>query len=102
MRLVDTNLGIIDDIDSNEEVTLGEYLTLLLKTLLEEQEGFSGKRPFGNSGWMTDISIGLVKGGAVDGRVKYDEDGFVDDATYSREEVMEVLMKALKEMYTPA
>lgn len=31
--------------------TIGEYLKKLLLTLWDEEDGFSGKRPFGNSSW---------------------------------------------------
>lgn len=33
--------------------TIGKFLEELLIQLLYEQEGFSGKRPFGDSDWMT-------------------------------------------------
>lgn len=32
-------------------LTVRDYLKALLRRLWLEQEGFSGKRPFGNSGW---------------------------------------------------
>ena len=35
--------------------TIGEYFEKLLLTLWDEQEDFSGKRPFGNSGWEYDV-----------------------------------------------
>lgn len=62
--------------------TLGEYLGKLLSTLWEEGEGFSGKRPFGNSGWEYDIYTALVSAKCVDG--KLDEDGYVEDVDYSK------------------
>lgn len=60
-----------------DEVTLREYLKELLLTLLDEQEGFSGKRPFGNSGWIYDPIKPLVMAGAVEGRIS--EDGWPED-----------------------
>lgn len=99
MRLVDINLGRTDA--SDNEVTLGEYLTLLLKGVLGEQEGFDGKRPFGNSGWFGEIAVPLVKHKIVHGKVYYDRDtGEVDSADYDEHEVLDVLQTALKEMYT--
>lgn len=47
--------------------TVGDYLRRLLKTLWEEGEGFSGKRPFGNSGWEDELYTALVVGGFVGG-----------------------------------
>jgi hypothetical protein len=35
--------------------TIREYLVLILANVWFEGEGFSGKRPFGNSGWQYDL-----------------------------------------------
>lgn len=35
--------------------TIGDYLKALLARVWEEEEGFSGKRPFGNSGWKDEV-----------------------------------------------
>lgn len=56
--------------------TIRHYLKELLRELWNRGEGFSGKRPFGNSGWEGDLQIALVKGGAVNGAL--DEDGYID------------------------
>lgn len=55
--------------------TIGGYLQALLRELWEKEEGFSGKRPFGNSGWSHDLYIPLIKAGAVEG-------GSLDSAGY--------------------
>jgi hypothetical protein len=57
--------------------TIGGYLKALLLRLWEEGEGFSGKHPFGNSGWTTDLAKPLVVAGVISGRL--DADGYVDD-----------------------
>ena len=44
-----------------DAVTIGDYLVKLLVTLWIEGEGFSAKRPFGNSGWEDEIYIALAK-----------------------------------------
>lgn len=62
------------DVDS-----LREYFHALLHQLWVEGEGFSGKRPFGNSGWDFDIYRGLIMVGATEGEVIYDEDGYLVD-----------------------
>ena len=36
---------------------IGQYFASLLHTLWIEGEGFSGKRPFGNSGWVYVVII---------------------------------------------
>lgn len=61
--------------DANAE-TVRDYLKALLFRLWEAGEGFSGKRPFGNSGWEHELEVALVKGGAVGG--KLDEEGYVE------------------------
>ncbi len=56
--------------------TVREYLVALLAEVWTEKEGFSGKRPFGNSGWEYDLYLPLLKAGLVDGAL--DEDGYID------------------------
>ena len=46
--------------------TVREYLKMLLERLWEEGEGFSGKRPFGNSGWEYDLYAALEEKGVTE------------------------------------
>ena len=57
--------------------TVREYLVALAMSVWVENEGFSGKRPFGNSGWAWDLMLPLVKAGLIEGSI--DEDGYLDD-----------------------
>ena len=41
--------------DLSRKITIKEYLKELLLRLWDECEGFSSKRPFGNSGWEWDL-----------------------------------------------
>ena len=50
-----------------DAATVRDYLRALLSNLWDEGEGFSGKRPFGNSAWEYDLYRALVKGGAIKG-----------------------------------
>lgn len=61
--------------------TIGEYFEKLLLTLWDEQEDFSGKRPFGNGGWEYDVYASLISAGVVDGSL--DEEGYVNEVSYS-------------------
>lgn len=61
--------------DANAETIRG-YLKALVAMIWEESEGFSGKRPFGNSGWEWDVYVPLIKAGVVKGTL--DADGFID------------------------
>ena len=63
--------------DAGDNLTIRDYLRTLLETLWSEGEGFSGKRPFGNSGWEYDLYAPLIKAGFIKGRL--DEDGYVAD-----------------------
>ena len=55
--------------------TIRDYLKRLLRDVFTEQECFSGKRPFGNSGWSWDLHKPLVTAGLVSGAI--DEDGYL-------------------------
>lgn len=57
--------------------TIRDYLVTLLATLWKEQEGFSSKRPLGNSGWEFDLYLPLVRASHIQGSV--DEDGYLDE-----------------------
>lgn len=75
-----------------EEISILDYMKRLLITLFKELEGFSGKRPFGNSGWEYDIAICLIKNKVING--KLDEDGYVEDI--NDKQFQEVLLEIIK------
>lgn len=56
--------------------TIRDYLIRLLSDVWKEEEGFDGKRPFGNSGWTYDLITPLLRAGLVEG--KLDADGYID------------------------
>lgn len=66
--------------DANAK-TIGEYLEKLLLTLWDEEDNFSGKRPFGNSGWKWEIYIALISAKVVNG--KLDEYGYIEEVDFS-------------------
>lgn len=66
----------IEESDAGNDITIRQYLIALLTELWNEQEGFSGKRPFGNSGWDYELMKPLVKAGVITGSI--DEWGFID------------------------
>lgn len=77
--------------------TVGDYLATLLATVWIEGEGFSGKRPFGNSGWHYEIYSTLAKAGLVDG--SFDEYGYVE--TMDDDAADEIILKAIRVMSKP-
>lgn len=60
--------------DLNRSLTIREYLIELVRTVWKEGEGFSGKRPFGNSGWEWDLAIPLINAGVLEGTLDSDGD----------------------------
>ena len=64
-----------DDLDRT--LSIREYLKELLRKLWKEGEGFSGKRPFGNSGWEWDVAKPLIRFGVINGAL--DEDDYIED-----------------------
>lgn len=63
------DIKIKDTVDFGD-TTLDTYLKELLKAIWLEGEGFSGKRPFGNSGWQWDINSALVQKYPTLGKMK--------------------------------
>lgn len=57
--------------------TIGGYLAALLSAVVRDGEGFDGKRPFGNSGWVGDLYRPLLAAGLVAGR--FDAEGYLED-----------------------
>lgn len=74
--------------------TIRDYLKALLTELWIEEEGFSGKRPFGNSGWQYDVYAALINAGKIDGEL--DEDGCVDEC--DTEKADKLIIKAIAKL----
>ena len=72
--------------DFDEDLTIGGYFEKLLSELWAEGEGFSGKRPFGNSGWEHDLYTPLVREGVIRGDI--DEDGNLEDFDIKQADVL--------------
>lgn len=75
--------------------TVRDYLKALLAALWERDEGFSGKRPFGNSGWKYELYAPLIKAGIVEGHL--DENGYVEEIAEG--EADELIAKAIAELH---
>jgi hypothetical protein len=81
--------------DLGKKVTIRQFFFELMKTLWIEQEGFSGKRPFGNSCWDGDLISCLIKNKLIKG--KLDEDGYLADYDKKADDkyVMSQILKPL-------
>jgi hypothetical protein len=73
--------------------TVRGYLIALLTEVWNEEEGFSGKRPFGNSGWQYELYVPLGRAGMIDG-LTLDEDGYVDQFPRSSRDAADALILA--------
>ena len=74
-QILEAAAAVVDG--DNGGQTLEEYLKALLTALWYEEEGFSGKRPFGNGGWQFDVYAALVRAKLIDGKIG--EDGCLDN-----------------------
>jgi hypothetical protein len=84
-------LEIRFDSDAGDDLTVREYLRTLLTTLWEEEEGFSGKRPFGNSGWKYELYRPLIAAGLIEGGT-LDSEGYVDSVGNGEEYVNDLIL----------
>lgn len=66
----------LPDNDSGASTVRG-YLAALTERVWEENECFSGKRPFGNGGWQFDLYVPMIRAGLVGGT--FYEDGDLED-----------------------
>lgn len=70
--------------------TVRGYIIALAAEVWRHGEGFSGKRPFGNSGWHFDVYAALIKAGHVAGT--FDEDGFIDELSEEERDKADLLI----------
>ena len=90
-------LGLeFESTDLGETVTIKEFFKRLLTTLFEEGECFSGKRPFGNSGWDYDLCVCLAKNGIIEGK-RSDNCGFTD-WDYNSDDAYAKILELIKEL----
>ena len=81
----------IEDDISSEPITVRQYFLALLRTLWMQEEGFSGKRPFGNSGWQRELYTHLVKEGYLAGEV-YEDEGVWYLESYDHREAQKLVL----------
>jgi hypothetical protein len=76
--------------------TIGDYLQELLSSLWEEGDGFSGKRPFGNSNWESELYHTLVMHEIIQGEII---DGYLE--SYDEKKGYKIIKEAIQRMYMP-
>lgn len=80
-----------------DAATVGEYLGLLLSTLWLQDEGFSSKRPFGNSSWKYEVYEAMSKVGLIEDVL--DEDGYVYFTYEAELAADELILQAIRLVY---
>lgn len=75
----------LPDNDSGAATVRG-YLVALLAELWREEAMFTGKAPFGNSGWQYDLYVPMVRAGMAPGR--FDEDDELRDFDHRQADVL--------------
>lgn len=90
------DMKINNDFSEFSVWTIRRYLKLLLFLVITEQEGFSGKRPFGNSGWIRDLYFPLVKNGVIVGTILYEPNGTCYLDSCDEQSGMEVIKKLIE------
>jgi hypothetical protein len=73
--------------------TIHDYLRRLVEEVFAEGEGFSGKRPFGNSGWEYDLYQALADAKAID--VQLGKYGEIEDWLDDQDKANKLIFKAI-------
>lgn len=77
--------------------TIGQYIMILGAQVFEEQDDFSGKRPFGNSSWVFEVYEALIRCGVLAG--EFDVDGYIQRCdTHEADAVISQLFGYLKDL----
>lgn len=87
-----------DYISLDREVTVREFFKEMLQKLWYDPEGFSGKRPFGNSCWYYPVIYALVEAGGIAGSIIRDEEGYVEDSKFDATEADKFVQGLIAQM----
>jgi hypothetical protein len=98
--VIDDVLNVPMDPTTNDAQasSVRHYLGLLLLTVWRQKEGFSGKRPFGNSSWEYDLYRSLIEAGLLPGQL--DENGLVEKMDHQIGHAL--IASAIVKMYSDA
>lgn len=76
-----------------DATTIRDYLGKLLYTVWREEQGFSGKRPFGDSCWQNEVYEALAGAALIDGT----KDAW-NDWEYDEEEADGLILMAIRHL----
>lgn len=88
-------LNIKFDSDPFGEISIKGYLLSLLKELWVKKDRFSGKRPFGDSGWEYELYECLAVNNVINADIT-EEDGAVHD--YNKLEADVVILNCIEDL----
>lgn len=80
--------------------TIREYLKRLLSKVITEEEGFDGKRPFGNSGWLGELGYTLAMNDIIARRIRtfdYEGDRLVQ-YEYDNRDARQLILEAINRL----
>jgi len=89
-------MNAILDARTGYDDTVRGFLQALLEKLLIEEEGFNGKRPFGDGGWKAMLIFDLAEAGLVN--CKKNEDGEVYEVDEEQGELL--LLQAIEYLFS--
>lgn len=72
---------------------LRNYLRTLLSDLWARTSQFEGKRPYGSSGWKTDVFGAMIRSGHIKGEL--DENGWVETLTDKERQKADKMIQVL-------
>lgn len=85
--------------DLYRKITIRDFFKELLIALFQEGEGFSGKRPFGNSGWEFDLCVCLVRNEVIKGKkITMPDYPDFEDWDYDSAEAEKKILELIKEL----
>lgn len=82
------------DLNDANALTVGGYFLALAEEVWREGEGFSGKRPFGDSGWEAHVYNALCIEGLMSG-TKEDDDYWWETTGEEENRINRLLLSAL-------
>lgn len=86
----------VEMVETDAEVkTIRDYFVRLMTELWEEGEGFSGKRPFGNSGWEYEIYVSLAHAGVIEAEIDEEYGDVIDFDRDTADKYVSMAIKAI-------
>lgn len=81
--------------------TIREYLVFLGREVWCVGEGFSGKRPFGNSSWEYEIYNALAENNLIEAQYHTYDDGDRELGEFNREEADSLIARCFERLAVP-